>query len=709
MRIRNKLITVQIIMTITLIFSIIFFLIHMEKTFRIKDAEINLNHLNTAIISLNKYIAMVSNERNNSVFISEGLSIRLREQKKYIDKMQASSLYSTQSLRQSLKDLKVAYILVESKAFLQLSKELFGLKGTKSNLLVRLHGARGALEISKNEKISDSDSEQTSQLLKLNESYINLNNEYSKFSDMWTSTFVIYSNRLIRFGKNSLIQTFVFLIIIIFIALYLSYRITNKITVNLNEVNESLSKMTSGDFTSNLHIAAGDEFGDLSRNFNTFIDNLWKKLDSMNVIMNDIGSAMNEDLNLSKIQTNILNNITNHIITDSAAIFSLKEGELKMTASKGHFPPFYPIDKDLSNDRPNAARYLYENEIPLDTENIERCITNQESIIIKECFNDSLFPQCKKKKSALYINSFMMVPLSNAGKVIGLLAVMRTTNKKSFSDLDYSNFTSFSDYAALTIDTLEKYNELLDKFEMQKEIGVAADIQSSLVPGTMPKIKGISSSAFTLTAKGVSGDYYDFFRMNKNTIGATVCDVAGKGVPASLVMVMIRTILRLVSSPKRGAAETLTMLNKSISGKIDVDRYATMAFFKIDLATMKLNYSNAAHHPIQIYRPTTHKFYAIDSPGLPIGIDRDATFSEKRVSIYPGDVIFMYTDGFPEARNINGDEYSTSRMMREIRLHSNSSADTILDCVIKDMHKFTARAKQHDDQTILIIKLDEEK
>jgi phosphoserine phosphatase RsbU/P len=209
-----------------------------------------------------------------------------------------------------------------------------------------------------------------------------------------------------------------------------------------------------------------------------------------------------------------------------------------------------------------------------------------------------------------------MVPLITAKETIGFFILIRTNHASAFSDLDYTNFNSFGDYAALTIDTISKYNELIEKFELQKEIGVAADIQTSLVPKQMPRINGLTSAAFTLAAKGVSGDYYDFFRMNKNTVGATVCDVAGKGVPASLVMVMIRTILRLVASPKRGAAETLTLLNKSISGKIDIDRYATIGFFKIDLDTLKLSYSNAAHHPLQIYRQSSKKIYQIDSPGL---------------------------------------------------------------------------------------------
>lgn len=714
MRIRNKLITVQLIMTTTLILSIIIFSFNMYNYVQIDNAEIVISQLDSSISRYKLNSDTVLNRRKSTLEIEQELVRILEEHKKHLQFFQSSPLYSSSLQKDTIKELNNAFISVKNNSSRELQNALQEADSVEISNLISEMGINNALKLLRTtpEITGFTDKVINDMKLKLTNVYSKhnvLKVEYSLYYSIWESSKDVFEERLNSLENRSTTRTTILLVIIIFLAFYINYRITNKITLNLNEVNNSLSKMTAGDFTSTLHIAAGDEFGDLSRNFNTFIEQLWKKLDSMNVIMHDIGHAMNDNLNLGKIQTNILNNVTNHIITDSAAIFILKDGELKMTSSKGHFPPFYPIEENLTDDRPEAARYLKDKNIPLDTPIVNECLTNLQTILVRDCSKDERFPQCNKAHSALFINSIMLVPLIISGKPIGMFVAMRTINKKPFSDLDYTNFSSFSDYAALTIDTLEKYNELLEKFEMQKEIGVAADIQQSLVPGKMPKIKGISSSAYTLAAKGVSGDYYDFFRMNKHTIGATVCDVAGKGVPASLVMVMIRTILRLVSSPTRGAAETLTMLNKSICGKIDVDRYATMAFFKIDLLNMKLNYSNAAHHPIQIYRPSNGKFYAIDSPGLPIGIDKDCEFSEKRISLSPGDIIFMYTDGFPEARNHDGDEYSTSRMLREIRLHCNDDADKILNSVVKDMQKFTSRASQHDDQTILIIKIDEDK
>ncbi len=714
MRIKNKLITVQIILILTILFSILIFSSHVARNIEISNSRIELGKADTAVKRFKTYIDTTANKRLKADELSKELRTLYDIQGEYLLKIRNLDQFKTSVLKDEYAETIRFYNNINITALSELTNLLNAdISDEINHIIVSTGIIEGIKKVRSRPELFNLDSEQQEEIKnRLSEIYaahVFLGQEYSRYLVKWNVTLYASNRRLNTLNKFSLIRTIILLILLVSVAFYLSYRITHFISTNLKEVNTSLAKMTNGDFSSTLHIPAGDEFGDLSRRFNQFIQQLWKKLDSMSVIMKDIGSAMNEDLNLTKIQGNILSNVTNHIISDASAIFTITEEGLKMTSSKGHFPPFYPIDEDISMDRPMAARYLNNHVVPLDTPVVNECLENKAPIIIKECLHHEYFPQCNNADSSLYIHSFMMVPLINASKVIGVLVVIRSQNKRPFSDLDYSNFVSLSDYSALTLDTLEKYNELLEKFEMQKEIGVAADIQNSLIPEKMPVVKGLTSSAFTLAAKGVSGDYYDFFRMNKHTIGATVCDVAGKGVPASLVMVMIRTILRLVSSPTRGAAETLTMLNKSISGKIDVDRYATMGFFKIDLEKMKLSYTNAAHHPIQIFRQSTQKFYAIDSPGLPVGIDRDAKYSEKRVSIYPGDIIFMYTDGFPEARNHDGDEYSTSRMLREIRLHCRLNAKQILDAVINDMHKFTARAKQHDDQTILIIKIDEEK
>lgn len=699
MRIRIKLTTVQLIMAVALFLSLITISIHLNNFIKSKDTVVNIEVLDSQISHFGITTNSLLNQRAPVSFLGNNIESRFLEHMESIDQIVDSGFYNSGSYKDLLNELIRLNSEISASALKSLVKDLRFQVSAEVDRSVIESGIRESLNIYPEDEVLNNI---------VNDHKI-LKEKYNLYFQYWEDNKTTLLDRLVEADRSSLVRTIISLLVVILLTVFINNAITNKISKNIAEVTTSLERMTAGDFTSTLHIEAGDEFGDLARSFNIFIQQMWKKLDSMNVIMGDIGQAMNQDLDLSKIQINILNNITNNITSDASAIFLLKDGSLHLSAHKGNFPPFYPVDEDISNDRPKASRYYESNSIPLDIEIVRECFDTQRPIIVKHCPNDDRFPQCRDEKSALFINSFMMVPLISGHEVMGIMVVTRSKNRKQFSDMDFSNFSSFSDYTALTIDTLSKYNDLLEKFEMQKEIGVAADIQKSLVPGKMPKIKGITSSAYTLAAKGVSGDYYDFFRMNQNTIGATVCDVAGKGVPASLVMVMIRTILRLVASPSRSAAETLTMLNRAISGKIDVDRYATMSFFKIDLKEMKLHYTNAAHHPIQIFRQRTNQFYAVDSPGLPIGIDRDAKFNEKRISLEPGDIIFMYTDGFPEARNHEGDEYSTSRMLREIRIHSSHSANEILNGVVTDMQNFTSRANQHDDQTILIIKIDEEK
>lgn len=133
------------------------------------------------------------------------------------------------------------------------------------------------------------------------------------------------------------------------------------------------------------------------------------------------------------------------------------------------------------------------------------------------------------------------------------------------------------------------YQELVNKSELYREIKIAADIQSNLLPVRIPESKVFEVSAYSHAAKGVSGDYYDVFRLSGDKIAVLICDVVGKGVPAALLMVMIRTIIRLVSSSKRNAEQILTILNKGITNRVEVDQFATMSIIIFHEKQVKLS------------------------------------------------------------------------------------------------------------------------
>ncbi|MCF6334564.1 MAG: serine/threonine-protein phosphatase [Spirochaetales bacterium] len=187
-------------------------------------------------------------------------------------------------------------------------------------------------------------------------------------------------------------------------------------------------------------------------------------------------------------------------------------------------------------------------------------------------------------------------------------------------------------------------------------------------------------------------------------LNIVICDVVGKGVPASLLMIMIRTIIRLAASPRRSAAQILTILNRAIIGRTEADQFATMSFIIYDESSREIAYANAAHAPLLHYQSKTRKFVEIDTPGLPIGIESSEKYVQKTITLEDGDLLAMYTDGITEARNISNKEYSQYSLQRVLKIDARLSPEKIISSVRSDLESFVGDSRQHDDQTLLVMK-----
>jgi sigma-B regulation protein RsbU (phosphoserine phosphatase) len=248
------------------------------------------------------------------------------------------------------------------------------------------------------------------------------------------------------------------------------------------------------------------------------------------------------------------------------------------------------------------------------------------------------------------------------------------------------------------------YLEVLEKKQMERELGIAAEIQKKLVPRKLPEMERTELAVHSLPARGVSGDYFDVFRVDPKKLIILVGDVAGKGIPAALVMVMIHSIFHLIASPKRDIATTLTWINRGLIGQVDIDRYATLSILSYDETNRSIQYSNAAHHPLLIYRAATEQMESVDTEGLPIGIDRGSAYGMKQLSLNAGDIAVMYTDGITEAMNPEGEQYSLERLSSVLKSNYEKKAEELKKTIQKDLSDFTGSAKQHDDQTLVILK-----
>jgi sigma-B regulation protein RsbU (phosphoserine phosphatase) len=242
---------------------------------------------------------------------------------------------------------------------------------------------------------------------------------------------------------------------------------------------------------------------------------------------------------------------------------------------------------------------------------------------------------------------------------------------------------------------------------MQEQLELAKEIQEGLNPMEYYDHDGIQIKGFTRAAKGVGGDYFDYIKINGNRIGALISDVSGKGIPASLVMVMIRTAF--VSAVHRGGAQVqcskiVNTINNSLSADFAIDKFATLFFMIYNKATQKLAFSNAGHGPLFCYRAQKNACSLTKVDGMPIGIMTDTEYLQAEVPFHKGDIVVLYTDGITEMRNEEKEEYSLQRLHRIIIENHHLNADELVDTIVRDVDTFKGNADPHDDMTTLIMK-----
>jgi len=239
------------------------------------------------------------------------------------------------------------------------------------------------------------------------------------------------------------------------------------------------------------------------------IESLSAQIDSLFEFMRNIGSAITEKIELSRVLTYITATAVRNTEAEAGAVLLIKEGHnLTVQAVSGFFPPPYPVTAEESASERSLMETFKSRELPIGSTILGETVQSGTPVIIK----DSRWDVRLKNNSGpglTHISSLIAIPLIVSKKILGVLAVVKTRENSEFTDGNLFSLRSFADYTSLTLDNLLTYIELLEKKEMEREVFIAADIQQKLLPSKIKPVKGVSISAFSIPAKGVSGDYYD--------------------------------------------------------------------------------------------------------------------------------------------------------------------------------------------------------
>ena len=453
-----------------------------------------------------------------------------------------------------------------------------------------------------------------------------------------------------QFISTSLKIVAVLVIVTIILSMFVINLTARRISGRIGLVEDAVQTLTKGDFSKNLTIKSGDEFEELANHYNIFKGELWKKLDSILEFMLQIGESISEGVDINSALDYILVSFIKNTTADAGAVFMVDEDQkyIDLIALDGFFPCPFPVPVEVLKTKDTQTEYLRRHSISLGETIIGKSIKSGDAVYLKEIGHNELLTQNNLRGSLQYIHSIAVIPLIIAKRVLGAVALVKTTEDMAFTDMEFTNMKTFGDYAALTIDNMYNFTEAVQRREMQRELKIASDIQKNLLPRKIPDLRTYSIGVHSEAARAMSGDYYDIYRLDKDRIALIICDVVGKGVPASLLMVMIRTVIRFISSPKRDAEDILNVLNKGIIKRIGTDQYATLSVTVLNEVSGEVSFSNAGHSPLLHFSQKEGLFVEIDTQGLPVGVEVKESYIKEVLKAKKDDIFVLYTDGLPD-------------------------------------------------------------
>lgn len=249
--------------------------------------------------------------------------------------------------------------------------------------------------------------------------------------------------------------------------------------------------------------------------------------------------------------------------------------------------------------------------------------------------------------------------------------------------------------------------KLEEEKRILQELAAAQSVQKRLLPTVLPRFATINVAATCIPALEVGGDYYDFFQLDNHRLGVLIGDVSGKGMSAAFYITLAKGVIVSQIHQAGTPAEVLRRVNSLVYGVMERGKFISLIYGILDTDTNEFTYANAGHNPL-LLRHTNSMAEYVHTRGMAIGLDNgkifDAVIRNNTLSLHPGDVLLLYTDGVTEAMNYDGNEYGEERL-RTIVSSSPTGADNVVATLISAVMQYIGKAKQHDDITAVAVEL----
>ena len=434
------------------------------------------------------------------------------------------------------------------------------------------------------------------------------------------------------------------------------------------------------------------------------VDYYEESVDSLYDLLLSTGTAMRSETFLQDVVDNMIRTVVERTGADGGILLLSDEFEetVSVRALCGSYPPPFKLPENLPKTQDRVESFLRHARFKLGEGILGEVSRTGKHVFVPQAGPDSPLPD-NGDEAWLKAGAFIASPLIVSDRIIGAVSVVKS-GQGSFSERDFDRCKLLANFGSIAVANSFSFLEAAERSDIEREADIAAEVQSSLIPKKLPEVQGFSFGAYASSAHGVCSDYYDIIQTRSDKAVIAVGDVAGKGVAASIVLVMVRSILHLITASTKDVATLLQWVNRGITGKVDLDHYATLCLAAVDSSSGVVEFANAGHQPALLCRSSDGPLETFESKSVPIGVERGTIFVSARFALTEGDVLVLYTDGIVETMNAQGKQYGRKSLGAVVQRCRELSPSEIAEQIQEDLMGFAGTARPHDDRTVLVIK-----
>ncbi|MCL4549380.1 MAG: SpoIIE family protein phosphatase [Bacteroidetes bacterium] len=332
---------------------------------------------------------------------------------------------------------------------------------------------------------------------------------------------------------------------------------------------------------------------------------------------------------------------------------------------------------------------------------------HKKPLVISDCYRDERFNKEFDLKTGFKTRNMICVPMVRKKELIGVIQTMNKRGRKSFTNEDLKLFEALAAQCAVAIENARLFELEIKSEQLRYELETARNIQTKLIPQTLPVFSDLQINARLIPAREVGGDYFNIIKIDEHRTLFLVADVTGKSIPAALIVSTVYSFLQtylILNRPNFELMQFVESLNKFLIQSTGSDKFVTAWFGLYDHSSREMKSINAGHDPVYLLKENLNDITEISAGGLMLG-SIELPYNYETIRFGKNDLLIFYTDGIPEAMNLRSEEFGDERFKNILLGNKNEAIENISSTVLNEIKKHRGKAEQSDDITLGIIRV----